>query len=68
MEKAGVAKKLDEPMWVDKEGNQCAESKAHGKKASHELTRLDMVIFIDKVSGDTSQEVTRGGKQIRGSS
>jgi len=56
MEKPGVAKKLDEPMWVEKEGNQCEESKAHGRKATHELTRPNMVIFVDEVGGDTSQE------------
>jgi hypothetical protein len=56
MEKAGVARKLDEPIWVDKEGNETEESKAHGRRATHVLTRPDMVIFVDDVGGDTSQE------------
>jgi len=56
MEKVGVAEKLEEPMWVDSEGNPTEESKAHGRKATHKLTRPDMVVFVDEVGGDTSQE------------
>ena len=54
---AGVAKKLEEPMWVDMEGNATDEENAFGKKkATHTLTRPDMVIFVDEVGCNTSQE------------
>ena len=56
MEKAGVAKRLEEPMWADKEGNETEESKAHERKVTHVLTRPVMVIFVDEVGGNTSQE------------
>jgi hypothetical protein len=56
MEKAGVAKKLEEPMWLDKEGKESNQENAHGRKATHILTRPDMVVFVDEVGGDTSQE------------
>ena len=42
-------------MWVDKDCNQSEESKAHGRKATHVLTRPNMVICVVKVVGDTSQ-------------
>ena len=56
MKKARVAKKLDESIWVDNEGNQTEESKANGRKTKHILIRPDMVIFVEEVGRDTSQE------------
>ena len=40
MEKAGAARKLDEPMWVDKEGNETEENKAFGRKATYHFMTL----------------------------
>ena len=54
---AGVAKKLEEPMWFDMEGNTTKEENVFGKrKATHMLTRPDMVVFVDEVGCTTSQE------------
>ena len=56
MVEAGVAEKLEEPMWVDVNGNACDEEQAFGsRKATHTLTRPDMVLFVDEVGCNTSQ-------------
>ena len=55
MVEAGVAKKLEVPIWVDQDGNACEEIQAFGRKATHELTRPDMVVFVDEVGCNTSQ-------------
>jgi hypothetical protein len=56
MVEAGVAKKLDEPMRVDIEGNACDEAHAFGsRKATHTLTRPNMVIFVNEVGCNASQ-------------
>ena len=43
MEKAWVARTLEEPKWLDKEGKETLQEKAHGWKATHILIRPDMV-------------------------
>ena len=40
MEKAGVAKKLEDPMWVDKDGKETDQSNAHERKAKTYLPGL----------------------------
>jgi len=55
MVEAGVAKKLEEPMWVNMEGQVCEKEEAFGRKATHTLTRPDMVLFVDEVGCNTSQ-------------
>jgi hypothetical protein len=43
-------------MWVDVNGNACDEEQAFGsRKATHTLTRPDMVLFVDEVGCNTSQ-------------
>jgi hypothetical protein len=56
MEYAGVALRLEEPIWVDKNQQPAIEENAFKRKATHLLTRPDMVVFIDEVGSNTSQE------------
>ena len=44
---AGVAEKLPEPAWLDKEGNIVAEGEAYGYKATHQLIHPEMCIVVD---------------------
>ena len=56
MVEAGVAKKLDKPKWVDVDGNEGEEAQTFRKrKATHTLTRPNMVVFVDEVACNTSQ-------------
>ena len=65
MVEAGVAVKLNEPIWVDKEGNETTKENAFGQKATHQLIHPDYVIFVDEVGCNTSQEGdgSRGGEK-----
>jgi hypothetical protein len=56
MEKAGVARRLEEPIWVDKEQKETEQENAFGQRATHLLTRSDFVIFVDEVDSNVSQE------------
>ena len=56
MEEAGIAVKLDDPVWLDEEGNETEKDKAFGRWATHHLVHPDYVIFVDEVSCNTSQE------------
>jgi hypothetical protein len=56
MEYAGVAVRLEEPIWVDKNQQPASEENAFGRKVTHLLTRPDMVVFVDEVGSNTSQE------------
>ena len=53
---AGVAKKLDFPIWVKHHGIETSEADAFGRMATHTLCRPDYVIFVDEVGCNTSQE------------
>jgi hypothetical protein len=65
MVEAGVAKKLDEPIWVNNEGIETDEKDAFGRKATHALCHPDYVVFVDEVGCNTSQEGdgAHGGKK-----
>ena len=55
MEEAQVAVKLDDPVWMDKDGNIVEEGQAFGQKVTHRITRPDMFLVGDEVGGNTSQ-------------
>jgi len=55
MEEAGIAVKLDDPVWLDKEGNETEKDKVLSRQATHCLIHPDYVIFIDEVGCNTSQ-------------
>ena len=70
MQKAGVAIRLAEPIWVDKEQQETDQENAFGQKATHLLTRPDFVIFVDEVGSNLSQEgdgAVGGERKIVGS-
>ncbi len=62
---AGVAVKLNELIWVDKEGNETKKKDAFSQKTTHQLIHPDYVIFEDEVGYNTSQESdsSRGGEK-----
>jgi hypothetical protein len=54
---AGVAKRLDEKVWMDIDGNivDCKE-KAHSMKVDTVLTHLGYALFVDEVRNNTNQK------------
>eukprot|EP00978_Attheya_sp_CCMP212_P026409 scaffold86813_cov51-Attheya_sp.AAC.1 len=56
MAEAGVAMELDEPVWVDKDGNGVKQGQAMGRKNTHRLIHPDYTLHVDEVGGDTSQK------------
>jgi hypothetical protein len=40
MTEAGVAVELETPKWVDRDGKEAEQSKAEGRKITHELIHL----------------------------
>jgi hypothetical protein len=68
---AGIAKKLETPVWMNQKGERVSnESEAYGCKVTTELTRPDMVITMDEVGYNTSQinegHVGRGTRYVVG--
>jgi hypothetical protein len=65
MEKAGVAEKLSEPMWVDEKQQIVEEENASGQKATHLVMHPKYIVFVDEVGCNTSQEGdgARGGEK-----
>lgn len=53
---AGVAKKLDAPKWMDRNGDECEESQALGCKVTHELCHPDLCFVGDEVGGNLSMK------------
>jgi hypothetical protein len=51
---AGVAIRLDEPVWMDKEGNRVEEKNSVGFKVRSKLTRPDMCVVMDEVGCNLS--------------
>lgn len=49
---AGVAKKLDEPVWMTRDGKICVEREAFGCKVTHELVKPHLCICGDEVGGN----------------
>ena len=46
---AGIAKKLEVPIWMDRYGNECSQDEALGCKVTHHITRPDMCVMGDEV-------------------
>ena len=53
---AGVVERLDEPVWMDHDGNICSEETAFGCKVLHKVVRPDMCICGDEVGGIISMK------------
>ena len=56
MVEAGVAERLDEAVWMDRDGNVCLEDSAFGCKVQHKIVRPDMCICGDEVGGNISMK------------
>ena len=56
MEDAGVAKRLPEPVWMDREGEIVGEEHAFGCKVTHRIIHPEMVIVFDELGGNISQK------------
>ena len=52
MEQAGVAKKLDAPIWMTREGVECDADNAYGCKVTHTIIRPEMCLCGDEVGGN----------------
>ena len=52
MEVAGVARKLDEPVWMDSEGNVVDEGDAIGCKVTHEFLHPEYCVVGDEVGAN----------------
>ena len=54
---AGVAVKLDDPAWFDKDGKEVAtEDEAFGWQSQFKLTHPELVLFMDEVGNNMSQK------------
>ena len=54
MVSAGVAEKLPEPTWMDKDGNPCEEEDPFGYMVKYKLSHLDQCFIGNKVRGNIS--------------
>ena len=63
MEEASVTFKLETPVWIDENGNQCAKKHTSACTVTHSLAYQDICFVMDKVGGSTSQ---KGNGHIRG--
>ena len=52
MEQAGVARNVEDPVWMNREGHVCTSDEAFGCKVTHEIIRPDMCICGDEVGGN----------------
>ena len=53
---AKVAEKLDEPAWLDLEGNTVDEKDSVGRKSTHRLTHPQMAVVVDETGCNTSMK------------
>ena len=53
---AGLAIELNEPVWMDRNGNVCSEEDAFGCKVHHKLLRPDMCMCGDEVGNNISMK------------
>ena len=62
---AGVARKRDIPVWVDREGNLTNQDSAYGLKSQTELLKPDCCLVFDEVGSSTSmmKDGHMGGKK-----
>ena len=56
MVEAGIAVKLDVPVWMNRYSRICNEKDAFGCKVFHKLVRPDMCICGDEVGGSISMK------------
>ena len=49
-----LVKYREEVAWTDINGNVCAEKDAYGCKVDINITDLDWVLMMDKISGNTN--------------
>lgn len=49
---AGVAQKLEQPIWMNKDGEECSESESFGCQVNYKLTEPDMCFVGDEVGGN----------------
>ena len=56
MVEAGVAIKLDVPVYSDREGNPCEEHEAYGLPQDIMITHPESIIFADEVGGQCNQK------------
>lgn len=53
---AGLAKHMDESVWVDAHGSIVEESYAYGCKVNVNIIDPDWVLVMDEVDGNTNQK------------
>jgi hypothetical protein len=57
MVKAGVAEKLPEAVWFDREGNIVLnEEEAFGMKLQYALKHPDYCVYVDEMGSNTNQK------------
>ena len=56
MVEAGVARKLDEPTWMNRHGEVCDENESFGCKVTHQIIHPDMCLVGDEVGGNISMK------------
>ena len=56
MVSSGVAEKLSDPIWVDKDGNECDEEQSFGCKVRYKLLHPDQCFVGDEVGGNISMK------------
>ena len=50
---AGVAAKIEVPVYMDRKGNAGSADKGFGRKCTHQLVRPDMCFVFDETGGNT---------------
>ena len=62
---AGVAAKIEVPVYMDREGNPVSVDNAYGRKCTHKLVRPDMCFVFDETGGNTcmKNDGHAGGKK-----
>ena len=75
MVKAGIAEKLDIPVYMDADGNVVDVEKAVGRKCTHKLIHPEMAFVFDETGGNTCMKadghvggrryVTRKGQRAK---
>ena len=65
---AKVAETLNEPSWMDKDGNIVSECESYGMKVSTKLTHPHCCLAMDETGGDTSmmKDGAAGGEKYIG--
>jgi len=53
---SGVAEKLTEPTWMDKDGNECGEDTCFGCRVNYKLLHPDQCFVGDEVGGNISMK------------